>query len=505
MNYIFISITLCIIIFIILNHFIIPYISKSILIEDFCKIPEANPQGTLNDRSVDLTDYKAQSNIHMSSCDKYWKDWPLESNNTLIEDNPIVIYSDQLALPKEKQFGNSSYLKGLIDFAKFENLISDKVGFDPLAISTELDIDPITKEKYDQHYKLEYAYYERNKKTYVNRWQQYNPSVKMYFKYDDIQSDISAINILNLEFKTRIDTRQKAFLDKSQLILYGIVPFDIFKYKILKIQYVNSDVNKPIYIIEISLYRESDYYINTFSYVGWIRDSDGAPIITNVAFIGRNPTDSVLSPSFYNKDESTDAIINNKFYNTDLLEMNPDAILAQTKMRMDAYKLKNQYGCFNMNYDPTKGGDNILPYPSREECETSFDSYGRPKAVGIYDTPCKKNTDCPFYKANANYQNEFGKCADDGYCELPINMERVGYRYFKNNPEKKALCYNCNSKDLEVYGSMDTCCDEQYNTASGERYDFLKSPDYAFEGDFQERRNAFNTKPVYINKEKTGY
>lgn len=498
MNYIFISIILVLILFIILNHF---NLNKAISIEHFCKIPDSNPQGTLNDISVDLTDYKPQTDIRNSSCDMYWKDWPLESNNTLVENNPLPIYSDQLFLPKEKQFGNSSYLKGLIDFPKLADLISDKVRFDPLSLSTELDIDPITKEKYDQHYKLEYAYYERNKKTYINRWQQYNPSVKMYFKYDDIQSDISDINILNLEFKSRIDSRQKALLDKSQLILYGLMPFDIFKYKILKIQYINSDINKPIYIIEISLYRESDYYLNTFSYIGWIRDSDRIPIITNVSFIGRNPTDNVLSPDFYNKNEITQAIINKKFDNTDLIEMNPDVILTQTKIYMDSYKLKNQYGCFNMNYDPKKGGDNVLPYYSREECETSFDSYGRPKAVGVYDTQCKKNTDCPFYKANANYSNEFGKCRDDGYCELPINMERIGYRYFKNDPGKKALCYNCNTSDFEVFSSLDTCCDEQYNMASGQRYDFLKSPDYAFEGDFQERRNAFNTKPVYINKD----
>ncbi len=501
MNYIFISIILCIILCIILliifNYVIGVYFLKKIKIhEHFCKIPDSNPQGTLNNKRVDLTDYKPQSNIHTSSCDKYWKDWPLESNSTMIENAPIIIYSDQLALPKEKQFSDNSYTRGLIDFNKLGRLVTENVNFDPLSVSNELDIDPITKKKYDQHYKLEYAYYERNKKTYINRWSIYNPSVKMYFNYDDIRSDIDTINILNLEFKSRIDTQQKSMLDKSQLILYGTIPFDIFKYKILKIQYINNDINKPIYIIEIVLYRESDLYINTFSYIGWIRDSDNKPIITNVSYIGRNSTDNVLLASSYDKNEINQAIINKNFDNIDLIEMNPDAILARTKAQKEAYKLKNQYACFNMNYDPKKGGDNILPYYSRESCETNFDPYGRPKAVGIYDTPCKKNTDCPFYKANANYNNDFGKCSDDGYCELPINMERVGYRYFKNDINKKPLCYNCNTNKTEIFSSMDTCCNDQYNNSPGEKYNFLKSPDYAFEGDFQERRNAFNTKLV---------
>jgi len=503
MNYIFISIVLiiiCVILFIIVNNFIGKNQVTPNMLEHFCKIPDANPQGTLNDKSVDLTDYKPQNNISTSSCDKYWKDWPLESNNTLVESAPLIIYADQLSLTKEKQFADNSYTKGLIDFNKLGGLVTDNVGFDPLQMSNELDIDPIKKEKYDQHYKLEYAYYERNKKTYINRWSIYNPSVKMHFNYDDIRSDIDAINILNLEFKLRIDTRQKAMLDKSQLILYGTIPFDIFKYKILKIQYVKGDINKPIYIIEIVLYRESDLYINTFSYIGWLRDSDNKPVITNVAYIGRNSTDNVLLASSYDKTEIRQAIINKNFDNTYLIEMSPDAILAQTIAQKEAYKLKNQYACFNMNYDPKKGGDNILPYYSRESCETNFDPYGRPKAVGIYDTPCKKNTDCPFYQANANYKNEYGKCGNDGYCELPINMERIGYRYFKNDPLKKPLCYNCTTDKTEVYSSMDTCCDEQYNNSPGERYDFLKSPDYAFEGDFQERRNAFNTKLVPIYK-----
>jgi len=494
---IIIFIAICIIIFTIPNHFKF-CVEKDNDIEHFCKIPETNPQGTLNDKRVDLTDYKPQSNIYTSSCDEYWKDWPLEINNTMVEDSPIIIKSDELILPKEKQFADNAYTRGLIDFKKLGDLITEYVKFDPLSLSDELDIDPISKKPLNYHYELEYAYHERNSKTYINRWNIYNPSVKMYFEYDDIKSDIEDINILNGEFKKRIDIKQKELLDKSQLVLYGIIPFDIFKYKIIKIQYINNDINKPIYIIEIVLYRESDLYINTYSYIGWIRDGDSKPVISNVKYIGRNSTDNFLLADFYNKNEIKQQILNQKFDNSSLIEMSPDAIVAQTKAHQESYKLKNQYACFNMNYDPTNKSEYILPYYSRESCETNLDPYGREKEVGIYDTPCKKNTDCPFYKANNNYDNDFGKCQEDGYCELPINMERIGYRYFRNDPNKKPLCYNCKSESFQIYSTMDTCCDEQFNT---EKYHFLKSPDYAFDNDYRDRQNYFNKKYCSENNE----
>ena len=492
MNYIFILIIL-IFIFYLINIFLINNFKK---IEHFCKIPTIDPiTGVINNKDVSL-DYPAQSNIFTSSCDKYWKDWALEKNNTMIEDAPIVINSNQLSLPKEKEFADNSYNSGLIDYNQLANIITDNINIDIFKNSEELLIDPITKKKIDYLYELEYIYIENNKKTYINRWEKYNPSIKTYFNYDDIKSNIENINKLNIEFKNRIDSRQKELLSDNQLILYGLVPYEIFKYKILHINYLNSDINKPVYIIQIVLYRESDLYINTFSYTGFFENNN--PILSNVKYIGRNSTDSVLLSGFYNPYEIKEHIINTNFDNSSIIEKDPDAIVALTKKQKESYKLKNQYACFDINYSPTKKGNIILPYYSREACESSYDAYGKAKNIGIYDTPCKKNNDCPFYKINGNYKNEFGKCMDDGYCELPMNMERIGYRYFKNNPNKKPLCYNCKSNKFQMFSTIDMCCDEQNNT---NKYGFLKTPDYAFEGDFQDRKNYFNSKFCTQNNE----
>ena len=95
--------------------------------------------------------------------------------------------------------------------------------------------------------------------------------------------------------------------------------------------------------------------------------------------------------------------------------------------------------------------------------------------VGIWDAPCQVNSDCPFYQANKNYPNEFGKCnKQTGKCEMPLGVIPIGFtRYGKLEPK----CYNCgvDSKD-------NRCCGDQAANTN------MKSPDYIFMGDELVRR-----------------
>lgn len=481
--YIFLIFFLIIISFIIINKYI-----KKNEFEYFCKISKTNPQGTINDSKV-LLDYKPQSDISTSSCNEYWKKWPLESNSTLVENNPIVINGGQLNLPKEKQFGDNDYKKGLIDFDKLANIVNDNINENIFAISKELLIDPITHKKLKYEYELEFSYIELNNKTYVDRVEKYNPMITNIFNYNDIKSPIENINILNLRFKEKCDILQKKILSKDQLILYGLIKYQIFKYKILNINYLNGIISKPVYVIEIVLFRESDLYLNTFSYVGFINDNK--PLVTNVKFIGYNATDNFLLNAPYNPNEIKQAIINSNFDNTSLIEKDPNTIVNLKKKYEESFKLKNQYACFNLNYDPEKDKTAFLPYFTKDVCEATFDFYGKLKDVGIYDTPCKKDDECPFFRINKNYDNDFGKCLDTGYCELPINMTNIGYHYYSYNDINEPLCYNCNSNEFTVNTLLDNCCKEQ---SDKEKYPFLKSPDYSFNGDLQKRINYFNKK-----------
>ena len=455
--------------------------------EHFCKVPDLNDRGEKNDKKVVLDDYKPQSAILTSSCDKYWKKWPLESTSTKVEDGPIVIKSDQLVLPKEKQFGNNNYARGLIDFHKLDKILSDKLNYDIFLISKELLIDPIEKKPVNYQYEVEFAYNKLNEKSWINRWYNYNPQVFTTFDYEEIKSPIEDINILNNEFKKRIDIRQKDILSDNEQLQFGLLKFDIFKYKIINMLYFNGDNTKPIYVIEIALFRFSDYYLNTFSYIGFIKDNK--PYIINCEYIGRNTTDTVLLADFYNPVGFTEEVLNKNFTNSPALDKNPDVIVQKTKEHAEEYKLKNQYACFNINYD--SGGSYILPYQTKVECESQYDPYGKSKTVGIFDKPCKENSECPFFKLNKNYDNDFGKCMENGQCQLPMNMKKLGYHYFLSEKKYKPLCNNCGSKEFKFGSVLDSCCDEQYDS---EKYPFLNSPDYAFDNDFLTRQNFFNNK-----------
>ena len=468
-------------------------INKYILVEHFCKVPDLDDQGEQNDKRVNLDDYKPQANIKTDSCDKYWKKWPLELNNTKVEDGPIIIKADQLVLPKEKQFGNNNYAQGLIDFHKLSKFLNDKIDYDIFSVSKEVLYDPLEKKAVNFQYEVEFRYDKLNKKSWFNRWYNYNPQVFTSFDYEEIKSPIEDINILNKEFKKRIDIRQKNILTDNEQLQFGLLKFDIFKYKIINMLYFNEDTKKPIYIIEIALFRFSDLYLNTFSYIGFIKDNK--PNIVNTEYIGRNTTDSVLLADFYNPVGFTEEVLNKNFTNSPALDTNPDVIVEKTKAHAEEYKLKNQYACFNINYN--QGGPYILQYQTKLECESQYDSYGKSKAVGIFDKPCKKDDECPFFKSNINYENDFGKCKEDGQCELPMNMKKLGYHYFLSDKNHKPLCNNCGSKEFKFGSILDTCCDEQFDS---EKYPFLNSPDYAFDGDFLPRQNFFNNKNCTIKE-----
>jgi hypothetical protein len=463
--------------------YIINYYIKNNVIENYCKINNNNNFGDINDKKV-LLDYAPQENVTTSSCQDYWKEDPKEFNNNLVTQLPIPINSNQLVLPKEKIFGDNTYKRGLIDFVELAKILKDEGDVD--GYNEEL-INPITKEKLDYKYQLDFNYDQLNKKTWVNRWKEFNPVIKNTFNYDEIKSDIEDINILNKEFLTRINIRQQTILTDKQLLLYGLINFDIFKFRIIRIEYKN---NNPLYIIEISLYRNSDLFISTFSYMGCIVNGENK--LYNVLYIGGNSTDNYLLSDFYNPKELKQEIINNNYSNKVEFERNASAIIKLEKEHEESYKIKNQYACFNILEENNNGSDYILPYYNKDMCEAMYDEYGKSKPIGIYDSPCKKNEECPFYKLNKNYENEFGKCLDTGYCELPSNMEPVGYHYFR--PNKKPLCHNCGNKNFEKFGDIDTCCDVQYNK---EKYPYLKSPDYAFEKDIETRYNSYTQEHCY--------
>jgi len=465
--------------------------------EHYCYIPKENNQAVPNNFNI-LYTYKPQSNIKNGGCENYWKNYSIESNSSLITNEPIPVDSDQLVLPPTSEIGNRSYSVGLLDFKKLATFVNDKDN-NYLKRSKMLLLNPITKEKIPFYYQLTFFIDQMNKKTYKPRWMEYNPSVKTKFEYENIKSEIHVVNKLNMEFLRRINLHQKKIVDQKDKIIYGLINFEIIYYKILNILYLDGNKNNPVYIMEVGLYQEKNYYIPSLAYIGF-QNKDNKLIIVQADYMGLNANEDFLLPKGVDKSKNDDNffILNKNFNDFSPRITNPDFIVDLVKKRKDEFKLDNQYACFNINID---NDSTFLPYFSRDTCESSLDPFGRSKAVGIYDKPCKEDKECPFFQSNKNYPNNFGGCIN-GKCQLPINMTNIGYHYYTSNSNNNPLCYNCGEKKFNITSSeLGDCCYEQNNK---KKYPFLKSPDYAFKDDLLPRNN-YNLQKNYVIKGNKKY
>ena len=143
-------------------------------------------------------------------------------------------------------------------------------------------------------------------------------------------------------------------------------------------------------------------------------------------------------------------------------------------MNISRDKQFNNHTCYGL----VNGKNQLLPqYKNPISCKSYHPEINQ---NGIWDAPCQVNNDCPFYKANKNYPNEYGKCnKTTGKCEMPLGVIPIGFtKYGKIEPN----CYNCNinSKDNK-------CCASQMNDIKTKKVKYL-SPDYIFTDDENNRK-----------------
>lgn len=143
----------------------------------------------------------------------------------------------------------------------------------------------------------------------------------------------------------------------------------------------------------------------------------------------------------------------------DDIQITQEDIQLEKERQLLVEELNSEYTCFGVS-------GNIS---NEKECK---------EFEGTWDKPVKDNYECPFYKANKNYTNERGGVNLGGYCEMPSGVQIIGYRHFDKNFEvSKPKCYNCDD-NLLGDGTLGYCCDTQLD------------PDYKFDGDTQDRKNA---------------
>lgn len=106
-----------------------------------------------------------------------------------------------------------------------------------------------------------------------------------------------------------------------------------------------------------------------------------------------------------------------------------------TRININDNVLNEQYGCFGQPEN-----DNAML------CNSRYDELGNPKTFwSVWSKKCENNTDCPYYKANMAYPNEFGGCKKNnnqkyGTCEGPIGVKQIGFTKFYTKGKYAPFC-----------------------------------------------------------------
>jgi hypothetical protein len=125
----------------------------------------------------------------------------------------------------------------------------------------------------------------------------------------------------------------------------------------------------------------------------------------------------------------------------------PETFISRLQYSPDA--LDTSYGCF---------GDLLIE--SKANCNSNYTPTGELKpSKTVWDKRCTRNEECPFFSKHS--MSERGGCKD-GFCELPIGVQRTSFMKYNANGAYKPFCYGCDLNNIT------TCCEKQ------------KEPQYAF-------------------------
>ena len=277
------------------------------------------------------------------------------------------------------------------------------------------------------------------------------------------------------------DFIKKFILDKvnNQILIYKLNKglgngfFFILESNILKIS--KTPDNKYIeYKLLIILYRKYKDYGYQIEFTVFFDKLLNKYYITDANIYGVISEDNIKTLDGYKKENyniysdflKSEYNTNNGYYinNTKIHIPTNKSILIpylENKIRnIKLNKIEDSYRCYN--------GEKNANY---FDCVSGKDSLYRKIKKGVWDRPCKKDNECPFFMKNKNYPNKRGGCIG-GQCEMPVNIhQRSSHSY--DSKISKPYCYNC-------INETNRCCEDQKNK---KLYKNLMSPDYVFKGD----------------------
>lgn len=256
---------------------------------------------------------------------------------------------------------------------------------------------------------------------------------------------------------------------------------DINKIKLIKINF-----NDMVFYAETFLKNKIDILI---TYV--IQDSQYASLLQDVNYnmTGFNNMDLNRIKAFYpfvneeyinlntifkkkvlamSLDNSNNLLVPSMNYvyidNIDITDFDTDDNIVEnfiTRLDIDKDSLDPLYLCY---------GD--IATENKAQCNSPIDVDGLAKRrYTVWDKICIKDEDCPFFNGNKTYENKYGGC-NNGVCEMPVGVQRLGFTKYSTQGFFKPLCYGCGDDYKD-------CCDDKDTM-----------PDYVFPNDFEKRKKA---------------
>ena len=409
-------------------------------------------------------DYRFQK--YNQNSNQTWKELPNASNAPIVQ----TYGSSFNDMYKMNQYIFNDFKKEQLDeFVKENSGSKIDTTNGPLKIYTPFDIQNI------------------NRTTWVNNYN-WDPDYVLYEKYPE--SSYKEVNQINTKFLSLFNMFWSKFIDsyiKRKIMIEK--PFFILKYRLVNVyEYQGGRIFEVVVVIT----RDNGYLAFEFFLQGYKNN-------LHIEYIANYSLDQLLLRGSLNKDNDTYYNLNPLWANdTTLPSSAANSILKDEKEKITKTRnmLDNTKVCFTYDEDSTSPKSIPIYAVNRNDCESKYSMIGYKKPSGVWDEPCAKDEDCPFYQQNKNYKNKFGKC-NNGKCQLPLNMENLGYHYYINEQIVRPLCYNCNTKTWLPNTKPDFCCQEQKDK---KKYPHLDGPDYAFKNDTLARTNAYKQKNCRMRK-----
>ena len=303
---------------------------------------------------------------------------------------------------------------------------------------------------------------------------------------------------MRIMFKNNRDIKQKLYTNIQQFLLNEINNPVQNKYRLFSIinkELIKYKKNRNDILISfiLEIYRNAKYssfqlYISTiYNKNNKIAHFKEIKLIAN-----KSSQDLFLLPGY-----SKEYIQLYRNYN-DNIQYNGDKTYIRNSNNNDILPSKTQ----NIEIKDNRLNDKIRNFINKSykcygskgndiyNCLSDKNIMGLSKKKGIWDRVCYTNDDCPFYKANKNYDNTRGGCIN-GTCEMPFNVKNLTYRYYDINT--KPYCYNCKN-------NTNDCCSDQMKENPK-----MKSPDYMFQGDllgrYENKEQLMDKNLVWYNKQ----